>query len=644
MGVLRSLTELSWTAQDVPVAPIDVPGEYAVMPRLGTVHGDKDLPGGSGIPWQDRHDIVAALSPCLEAIGLERAEPMRRMKRLNGSVLGIFRNASRPKTPKAPSPLKNDNAGELGRLEAAVKKFEKQVRDLPSRTAEFEQKHGERAMQRRAALRSALRQLNGMGADTLEMFVFTADDNSPGRVATHLREILGHPTGGGDETMVWQDGSECLRITLRVSHPGTLSERMEWISLTAAESAGLGAEARKRRERAARHDHWKAVRDRMDGEVGAAREGRRTVACAILEMPIGLDRVPSCDPYTLAKKVLAGHRILVQPMFVTGTAPRPGSKAEKEQRAKYEMSARDCLRMLGVVTTDEGGGISPAAIHVVQKGKKMRGATIVSGQAVPLAARIRKGAFEVALPDAGSGDAIWMPYGEAVLKVMSGDYTPLSRSRSEENRNRFLGFFAQALRDIAAQGPSLVLAEQGGATQFLPTLQNENLEWDVFRAGTTSFAPAMLPGMRIVRTNTSAKLPHYCQDVEPGSEVGPSQWPSGLFTWGAIPAGETRRTAFSLKTKPVTAQKGAQAMMATRQGNPGSNQGADDPAQRMSAPLEELCAVFIQPEDGGSPLRLVDLADRWRGPHAAYGGDTRLPFPLHELKLIEHAIVGDLDD
>ncbi len=230
-------------------------------------------------------------------------------------------------------------------------------------------------------------------------------------------------------------------------------------------------------------------------------------------------------------------------MFVTGTVPQPGSKAEKEQQAKYEMSARDCLRMLGVVTTDEGG-IAPAAIHVVQKGKKFRGATTVSGQAVPLAARISKAGFEVALPDANTGEPLWIPYGEAILKVMSGDYAPLSRSRSEENRNRFLGFFAQALRDIAAHGPSLILAEQEGTTQFLPTLQNRSLEWDVFKAGTTAFTPAMLPGMRIVRTNTTSKLPHYCQDIEPQSDGTPSQWPTGLFTWGGL-KDKARRTAFS---------------------------------------------------------------------------------------------------
>ncbi len=272
------------------------------MPRLGTVHGDKDVPGGSGIPWQDRHDIVAALSPFLEAIGLQRAEPMQRLKRPGKPVQDIFKDASRPKDPKAPAPAKTDDVAGLDGAETAKAKFEQQVVEHPSKLANFEQQQGDLTLQRRGALRAALRQLNGAEADTLEMFVFTADDSSPGRVAFQLREILGQPTGGSAEDMIWDDGNECLHIVLRVSHPGSLSERMEWITLPHAECVGLGAEAKKKRERGARQDYWKAVRGRMEGEVEVARGERKAVACAILEMPAGLDRSSYHDPYTLAKR------------------------------------------------------------------------------------------------------------------------------------------------------------------------------------------------------------------------------------------------------------------------------------------------------------------------------------------------------
>ena len=107
------------------------------------------------------------------------------------------------------------------------------------------------------------------------MFVFTADDSSPGRVAFHIREILGQPTGGSAEDMTWNDGNECLGIVLRVSHPCSLSEQMDWVTLTDAECVGLGAEAKKKREKVTRQEYWKAVRNRMAGEIELARGGEQ---------------------------------------------------------------------------------------------------------------------------------------------------------------------------------------------------------------------------------------------------------------------------------------------------------------------------------------------------------------------------------
>ena len=83
-------------------------------------------------------------------------------------------------------------------------------------------------------------------------------------------------------------------------------------------------------------------------------------------------------------------------------------------------------------------------------------------------------------------------------------------------------------------------------------------------------------------------------------------------------------------------------MLTSRHPREGSNEPHDDSALRASAQLEELCAVFLQPEDLDAPLKWVDLADRWRELHVAYGGETSLPYPLHELRRIEGAIVGDI--
>lgn len=75
----------------------------------------------------------------------------------------------------------------------------------------------------------------------------------------------------------------------------------------------------------------------------------------------------------------------------------------------------------------------------------------------------------------------------------------------------------------------------------------------------------------------------------------------------------------------------------SRHGRAGTNEKRDDNAGRASARLEEPCAIFLRPEDLDGLMRMVDLADRWNHLHAAYGGETRLPFSLHDLRLLKGA-------
>lgn len=235
--------------------------------------------------------------------------------------------------------------------------------------------------------------------------------------------------------------------------------------------------------------------------------------------------------------------------------------------------------------------------------------------------RRAEGSLRIALPDAATGAPNWIPYGKAVLRIMSGGYDAFERSQSADNRRLFHGFFAQVLRQMSLWGPAPVIADQGRTTKWIDTLQNRKLAWDELKAGNTTFRPAMLPGLRVVRTNAvSAKLPQYVQEIDREGDDEVTKWPSGLFVWRVSELGNAGRTAFSLKANPHTAQKAADAMMRSRHGRASANEGHNDGARRASAQLEELCAVFLQPEDLGDPLRLVDLADRWRHLHIAYGG------------------------
>ena len=54
--------------------------------------------------------------------------------------------------------------------------------------------------------------------------------------------------------------------------------------------------------------------------------------------------------------------------------------------------------------------------------------------------------------------------------------------------------------------------------------------------------------------------------------------------------------------------------------------------------MRAACATFIQP--GDAPLGLLWQVHNLRGVHAQYGGETSLPYPLHELALLKNAVTS----
>ncbi len=63
-----------------PLSPILSEGSLSVLPRLAPGSGDRNLPGGSGVPFPDRARIVEQLDAHLAAAGFERAPDLSRVK------------------------------------------------------------------------------------------------------------------------------------------------------------------------------------------------------------------------------------------------------------------------------------------------------------------------------------------------------------------------------------------------------------------------------------------------------------------------------------------------------------------------------------------------------------------------------------
>lgn len=541
---------------------IDQDGLWA-LPRLGTIHGDKALAGGTGLPWPDRQDITESIDKILSGVGFVRVEPMKRMP-----------------PPRVP----------------LDRPFEGGDDDLKRKLSA-----------RRKAISLALSALGNGGAE-LDFFVFQKKDGTPQVVVDCLKELLGLPDSGLDMTLRW-DG---LTIRVRPSQADILAEQLPWIELTESEKQGRSEKAQREMIRIRREEDNQTVERLMASQIKTARGAGTSVACAILEMPSRVKDIAWLDPFAMARRELARQNILPQVVLVD----------DNDAEEKYAAAVRDCFRMLGVVPVEDIHDLdyAPAAITVIQRNDTVIGGGRISGHAFPLAARVNKGILECAIPEE-SGDPRWLPYGNAALRILAGEYGRFARNRKEENQAKFHNFFAAVLEQINRCGPSLVIAEMETISHRMTALQNQYLGFDRLQIGNRTFLPSDLPGLRLARTSPDpAKQPHYYHETD-------TSWPSGIFTWG-----DAKRTAYALKTKPVSVSSRSHfAARVSRHLAEGDNK-ANDSAMRVTAQLDEFCLAFLQHGDG--PDRLFALIHKLRRAHAQYAETTTLPYPLHELRLL----------
>jgi hypothetical protein len=468
--LVRRLTGRAALAPGELAQPVVDEDGLWVLPRLGTVHGDDWLPGGTGISWPDRHDIGVSLNQVLSKAGFKAVEPMTRARQV--------------------MPLEKP----------------------------FNSKADEETFAaRRRAVRMAL---SAVGAPTaqVDLFIFQRREDAPERLTRALLDELGPPQAQDAGALSWSCG---LTVRLHPVNAGVLAEEVSWVEATAEEAKALNpAQLRSIREMN-RSQAFDDAQKAMAAHVAAARAGTTGIGWAILEMPEALQGRPG-DPFQLARRALAQADLLPQ-VVLTSVEPLP----KGTMKAKYGSAFSDCLRMLGVLPVEDlPQDLQPAALTVIQ-----RNADIVAGQqrkghAFPLAARTKEAQLECALPDE-TGAPQWAPYAVAVLRILKGDYGKFGRGRQEENLAKFETFFTMAMQDINRIGPALVICEGETLTHKLSALANGKLIFDQLTIANRTLTPNDLPNLRIVRTSPDPKRqPHYHHDTE-------TSWPSGLFGWGA---------------------------------------------------------------------------------------------------------------
>ena len=441
-----------------------------VLPRLGTVHGDDWLPGGTGISWPDRHDIGDSLNQALSKAGFNAVEPMTRTR--TSMML------DKPFNGKADD---------------------------------------ETFAARRRAVRMAL---TAVGAPTaqVDLFIFQRREDAPERITRALLDELGPPQAHEAGVISWGCG---LKIRLHPVNASVLADEVSWAESTTEEAKTLNpAQLRSIRE-LNRSQAFDDAQKAMAAHVAAARARTTGVGWAILEMPEALQGRAG-DPFQLARRVLAQADLLPQVVLTSVEA-----LSESVMKAKYGSAFSDCLRMLGVLPVEDlPQDLQPAALTVIQRNTDIVAGQQRKGHAFPLAARTKGGQLECALPDE-TGAPQWAPYAVAVLRILKGDYGKFGRGRQEENLAKFETFFTMAMEDINRIGPALVICEGETLTHKLSALANGRLIFDHLTIANRTLTPNDLPNLRIVRTSPDPKRqPYYHHDME-------NSWTSGLFGWGA---------------------------------------------------------------------------------------------------------------
>lgn len=467
--LVRRLTGRAALAPDELAEPVVDQDGLWVLARLGTIHGDDWLPGGTGIAWPDRHDIAESLNATLSIAGFKAAEPMRRIR------------------PVMPLDKPFNSKGDESTFNA-----------------------------RRRAVRNALA-ITGAETPEIELFVFQRREDALQRIVAALLEELGPPQTQGDAELSWDCG---LTVRVRPINAGPLADEITAAEPTQAEKDTLNpAQLRSIRE-LNRDEAFTNARKAMSAHINAARAGGAGVGWAILEMPEGLQGRPG-DPFQLARRALAEADLLPQ-VVLTSTEVF----SEATLKAKYGSAFSDCLRMLGVLPVEDlPQDLQPAALTVIQRNTDMVAGQMRQGHAFPLAARTREGCLECAIPD-DAGNPQWGPYALAVLRILRGDYGKFGRGRQEENLSKFETFFLTALEDIDRAGPALVICEGETLTHKLQALANGRLVFDQLIIANRTLTPADLPNLRIVRTSPDPKRqPYYHHNTD-------NSWPSGLFSWG----------------------------------------------------------------------------------------------------------------
>lgn len=586
LAVLRRILSLSGINER---AVIDTDGRLvahfgrkaALLPRAGSYHGDRWLPGETGVGAPDRAAYLELIQGPLEAAGFSAVRVHRRT----------------PARVKA-----------LAHVEDA---------DEPD------------SMLQRLVLQQ-VKELNR--SDTLHIAVLSTRPKASDDLTLALCDVLGEPQSSSNGVLQYPSG---LRVHLHCVDAGPFATRLP--DAAAAAAAHLTAQniAKQRRgqvEREFARSNEKARVAEMQAHLDRVLPKDKGVWIGVLEMDTRLLDEPAQDPYLLAYRVLAHRQVL--PQAVLFDPDRAVAEDEEEEEGssahKLRSALRDLLRSLGVVFVDpdslpperlQAWWVANFNANYLDRRPGARRERLV----LPMAVQLSGGKLLASVPAADRSNP-WRPYAKALLALYAGDHLDSSEMRTDALQASIGQFFGSLLNE---KGANIVFCDATNIRRYLPVLGNGKLKMGELIVGQVGGAAAT----GTVRDGDASTVVRLLLDPAKSPTYHVPGNASGIAT-GTFAEDGAQRTFWLSRGLPVALQTSGAIRVANKSSR------YDDERRNLRArrfpSLTEVCIPVLGA--GREANAVMSLTRKAMLLHASTREATILPLPLHEARLLGEAL------
>lgn len=555
--------------------------KMSLYPRAGSYHGDKWLPGETGIGAPERKAYFDFLE---EPLGLAGFKPVALERRRLASV-GAFTNIAKDSEP------------------------ERVLQELLLKQAQTLDR-----------------------TDTIHLVFLSQRLTAIQDLKAALDILLGKPHASDGTQLTYASG---LKIAIHALPTGPFGTKLDDPKATTQSTPTTLSPSRKIQiEREATRVSIDRKRLELESHISSSFHKTPGIWLALIEMDEKLRDTPARDPYILVYEMLARQDVLAQVVLIDPERSLENApEKEDAQTHKLRSSLRDLFRAYGVVyiqpdsVPTDTGLQAWWVINFNSKRFDQQPGARKEKLVVPLAVEYASGQLMACFPDR-SGASSWRPYARAVLALYAGEHHDTSDLR-EDQLKAYVGQFFGAL-GIAAEKRHC-FCDATNIRRYIPSLGNGSLKFGELTMGGVGGA-ASSATLRDGGSNTVVRL---LTDADKSPTYLVTENKTGI-TSGVFSESESSRTFWLSRGLPTPLQTSTAIQRANQRSRyPSSEEGSNLKSRRFPS-LTEICVVILgQNEEAESAVALTRRAMEL---HASTDESTILPFPLHEACLLGESL------